>query len=163
MNNFSRKFSIFFIAFFIALKLSTCGDTNFIQYGKFSFCLIHSDRFFESEWGGGYREAGNNCNKRRSCSWLPIGSQLVMMYWPLFQPFFRHEQSVAVRRSTGNDVSGHYFCHYMFLIIFFLLFFSVMTFFHRKSNPIKKLILQKLFGVANNLIVDPVSHFGVPW
>ena len=107
-----------FLIFFIALKLSTCGDTNFIQYGKFSFCLIHSDRFFESEWEGGYREAGNNCNKRRSCSRSPIGGQMVTMYWPLFQPFFRHEQSVAVRRSTGNDVSGHYFCHYMFLIIF---------------------------------------------
>ena len=48
MNNIPRKF----FHFFIALKLSTCGDTNFIQYGKFSFCLIHSDRFLSQNGKG---------------------------------------------------------------------------------------------------------------
>ena len=45
-------------------------------------------------------------------------------------------QSVAVRRSTGNDVSGHYFRRYFFLFSFF----SVVNFSHRRSARIKKLI-----------------------
>ena len=43
-------------------------------------------------------------------------------------------QSVAVRQSTGNDVSGHYF-HKSFYFSF--LHFSVVPFFHRRSAPNK--------------------------
>ena len=50
-------------------------------------------------------------------------------------------QSVAVRRSTGNDVSGHYFHRYfLFFFSFFFLFFSVVYFSHRRTARIKKLI-----------------------
>ena len=39
-------------------------------------------------------------------------------------------QAVAVRQSTGNDVSGHYFHHFFLLLIFF---FSVAPFSHRRN------------------------------
>ena len=46
-------------------------------------------------------------------------------------------------------------------------FFSVVTFSHRRSARIKKLILQKLLKTAKNLgvdtIQDPIGHFGAPW
>ena len=50
-------------------------------------------------------------------------------------------QSVAVRRLTGNDISGHYF-HHFFLLPFPSSFlpFSVAPFSHRGSARIKKLI-----------------------
>ena len=47
-------------------------------------------------------------------------------------------QSVAVRRSTGNDVSGHYFRRYF--LFFFFSFFPVVNFSHRRNTRIKKLI-----------------------
>ena len=72
-------------------------------------------------------------------------------------------QSVAVRRSTGNDVSGHYFHSYSS----FHFFFSFATFSHRRSARIKKLIWQKWLEMANNLGLDPssdpVGHFGATW
>ena len=104
---------------------------------------------------------------------------------------FWHErsalQSVAVRRSTGIDVSGPLFWHkrcqavrrcrrwaiapgaarLVFTIIFFPPFFSVATFSHRRGARIKKLILQKWLEMPNNLglipFPDPVSHFLAPW
>ena len=66
--------------------------------------------------------------------WTPRDSlkKLYPNYW--------HEQSalqlVAVRRSTGNDVSGHYFRRY-FLFFSFSFFFSVVNFSHRRSAWIK--------------------------
>ena len=42
----------------------------------------------------------------------------------------------AFRRSTGNDVSGHYFHHYFRFVFSFC--FSVAPFSHRRSAPIKK-------------------------
>ena len=56
---------------------------------------------------------------------------------------YRHKrsalQSVAVRRSTGNDVSGHkkllyfLFLFFRFFSCFFPPFFSIVTFSHRRS------------------------------
>ena len=90
-------------------------------------------------------------------------------------------QSVAVRQSTGKDVSGHYFHHFFsrfspsgpFLIEAILwpsgghfgyyMWFRVS---HRRSAPIKKLILRKMIGVPINLELDPfpdpVAKFGAP-
>ena len=51
-------------------------------------------------------------------------------------------QSVAVRRSTGNDVSGHYFHHYF---LFFLLFFSFFLFF----SPSSIFLIEGVLGSKN--------------
>ena len=56
----------------------------------------------------------------------------------------------------------------IFSVIIIIIFFpSVAIFSHRMSARIEKLILQKQFGAANNLgldpFPDPVSHFGAPW
>ena len=73
-------------------------------------------------------------------------------------------QSVAVRQSTGNDISGPLFSPFFFIFQFF---FSVATFSYRRSARIQKLIWQKWLEMANNLGLDPfpepVGHFGAPW
>ena len=55
-----------------------------------------------------------------STVWLYSGQALCVVFRiTAFLVIFWHErsalQSVAVRRSTGNDVSGHYFHHYFLL------------------------------------------------
>ena len=101
--------------------------------------------------------------------------------WSVGSQSYWHErsalQAVAVRRSTGNDVSGHYF-HCYFPIIFFY-FFSVpplLPFLIEGVLGSKKPTLRMLIGTANNLKLDPFpdlsailaptgGHFGffTPW
>ena len=74
-------------------------------------------------------------------------------------------QSVADRRSTGNDVVATISAIIFFF--FFSFFFSVATFSHRRNARIKKLIQRKWLEMANNLgldpFPDPIGHFGAPW
>ena len=94
----------------------------------------------------------------------------LLLFSVFWQEWRRYSRSLF-RRSTGNNVSGHYFCCYSFIIHFFLpvfqLFFFIGTFSHRRSARMKKLILQKWLKMANNLgsdpFPDPVGHFGAPW
>ena len=64
---------------------------------------------------------------------------------------FWHErsalQSVAVRRSTGNDVSGHYFHHYLFILFFppFFFFFFFFPFF----SPSQPFLIEGGLGSKN--------------
>ena len=54
-------------------------------------------------------------------------------------------QSVAVRRSTGNDVSGHYFHRYLFFFHFpFFPFFLRRDLFSKKECSDQKTHLAKV-------------------
>ena len=107
---------------------------------------------------------------------VAVGNRLAVDWqqhkWQLFLLLFKEKlfwhkwsalQSVAVKRSTDNDVSGHYFCRYSFPPTFFS---SQSRPFLRRNARIKKPIEQKLFRAANNIGVDPfpdpVGHFGPP-
>ena len=62
--------------------------------------------------------------------------------WRIQVPYWHERsalQSVAVRRSTGNDVSGLLFSPLFIFPIFFPIPFSAATFSHRRSAQIKKL------------------------
>ena len=77
-----------------------------------------------------------------SLSWSELGTaqpQLVHHYFP-FLARAAALQSVAVRRSTGNDVSGPLFSPLFSIFSIFFFPFSVATFSHRRSARIKKLI-----------------------
>ena len=80
------------------------------------------------------------------------------MYFMSDGPLNFLARAVAIRRSTGNDVSGHYF-HNFFR-------FSVLPFSHRSCAPIKEPNWRKLLRAPNNLRVnpfsDPVGHLGRP-
>ena len=69
-------------------------------------------------------------------------------------------QSVALETSTGNNISGHYFCNSFFPSFSI---FSITTILHRMAALIKNLIHSKLFI---NLLIDPfsdpVDHFLSP-
>ena len=71
----------------------------------------------------------------------------------IFRVYFWHELS-AFRQLTGNDVSGHYFCHYHFHSPPPPIFSSIIYFFHRCNDWMKKLISQKLTGAPKNLGFD---------
>ena len=74
---------------------------------------------------------GTSC---RRCSQSPL-----CISGPLFWHELSALQSVAVRRSTGNDVSGHFFRHY------FLLFFSSLFF----SPPSRPFLIEGVLGSKN--------------
>ena len=77
---------------------------------------------------------------------------------------------VAVGRRSGGRLATtlveRYFHNSFLFFLHFFFIFSVVYFSHRRSARIKKLILRKLFGVANSLGIDPfpdpIDHFGAP-
>ena len=85
-----------------------------VNFRKISF-LIRATFCLPSPFGG--RQTSLRPPKSK------IRDHFSIVIWP-----FWHErsalQSVAVRRSTGNDVSGHYFRHYFLLFFFHFFFFS---------------------------------------
>ena len=70
-------------------------------------------------WHYGRWEKGGQLARVSPLFMLLIGKDVSgLLFWHEWSAL----QSVAVRRSTGNDVSGHYFRRYLF--IHFFLFFS---------------------------------------
>ena len=85
---------------------------------------------------------------------------------------FWHERAAFQRSSLGRSTTGNDVVATILISLISVLFspfspFSAVTFSHRKSAWIKKLISQKLAGAPKNLGVhpfpDPIGHFGAPW
>ena len=75
-------------------------------------------------------------------------------------------QSVAVRQSTDNDVSGHYFHRYFLFFLFFFLSPSSIFLIEgvlRSRNLFSESGSEQLMAGSNNLrfdlFRDPVGHF----
>ena len=63
-------------------------------------------------------------------------------------------QAVAVRRWTGNDVSGHYFPHYNYY--YYFSFFSALSQIFLIDSVLGS---KNLFNLGLDLFPDPVGHF----
>ena len=87
------------------------------------------------------------------------GAHQISNFSHIHKKFTLNLVRIAYKRSTGNDISGKYFCPYF---LFSPPFFPVFYFSHRGSARIKKLF-SKVAGVHKNLGVDtfpdPISHF----